>query len=115
MVADCLFCRIAAGEVPSNRVASTPLSYAFSDIEPAMPSHVLVVPRQHIPDVGAIRAEHAEVLADMFATAQEVARIEGIGERGYRLVINKGDDACASVDHLHLHVLGGRQMGWPPG
>ncbi|MGI8492018.1 MAG: histidine triad nucleotide-binding protein [Acidimicrobiales bacterium] len=114
-MADCLFCKIVSGEVPSSEVASTPATYAFRDINPAMPVHVLVVPRRHIASADEIRAEDADVLAEMLSTAQGVARSEGVAERGYRLVFNVGDDALNSVAHLHLHVLGGRRMGWPPG
>ncbi len=114
-MSDCLFCRILAGELPSEAVASTDTTYAFRDINPVMPTHVLVVPRQHIENAHYLRSEHGEVLADMFQVAQEVASSEGIAERGYRLVLNVGPDALNSVPHLHIHVLGGRPMGWPPG
>lgn len=112
---DCLFCRIVAGDVPSDEVASSPLSVAFRDINPAMPTHVLVVPRNHIESAASLQPGHGEILADMFETAQRVAAAEGVAERGYRLVLNVGEDALNSVPHLHLHVLGGRKMDWPPG
>ena len=112
---DCLFCRIVAGEVPSSEVTSSPSTYAFRDIQPTAPTHVLVVPRTHVTDASHLRPEHCHLLADMIATAQEVTRMEGIAERGYRLVFNVGPDALNSVPHLHLHVIGGRRMGWPPG
>ncbi len=115
LVGDCLFCRILAGEVPSEEVASSPRTFAFRDIEPAAPTHVLVVPRQHIADAAAVSPEHGPVLAEMLATAQQVARSEGVAQGGYRLVFNVGEDALNSVGHLHLHLLGGRPMGWPPG
>jgi histidine triad (HIT) family protein len=111
---DCLFCKILAGAVPSEEVCSTSKSYAFRDINPVASTHVLVIPREHVRDAHHIRASHAEALADMFLCAQEVARLEGLEERGYRLVMNVGPDALNSVGHLHLHVIGGRQMGWPP-
>jgi len=113
--AGCLFCRIVAGDTPSTEVTSTPLTYAFRDIQPTAPTHVLVVPRDHVGDASALGAEHAGLLAEMMRTAQEVARIEGIESRGYRLVFNVGPDALNSIGHLHLHVIGGRRMGWPPG
>jgi len=113
--ASCLFCRIAAGEVPSDRVATTEGTYAFRDINPAAPVHVLVVPRIHIADAAAIEPEHAGVLAELFATARQVAEAEGVAARGYRLVFNVGDDAQNSVGHLHLHLLAGRRLEWPPG
>jgi histidine triad (HIT) family protein len=112
---DCLFCKIVAGAVPSEEVASTGSTYAFRDIQPGAPTHVLVVPRRHIADADAVRAGDGDILADMVATAQEVARREGVHETGYRLVFNVGEDASNSVPHLHLHVLGGRRLGWPPG
>ena len=112
---DCLFCRIVSGAVPSTEVLSTSGTYAFRDIAPGAPTHVLVVPREHLTHAGELGAEHADLLVEMFATANEVARAEGVAESGYRLVFNVGPDALNSVPHLHLHVLGGRRMGWPPG
>lgn len=114
-MSDCIFCKIVAGEIPSTEVTSSSGTYAFRDINPAMPSHVLVVPRAHIESADTLRPEHAGVLAEMFDTAQKVARQEGLAEKGYRLVFNVGEDALNSVPHLHLHVLGGRPMEWPPG
>jgi histidine triad (HIT) family protein len=114
-MADCLFCRIVSGEIPSDEVLSTERSYAFRDIEPAAPVHVLVVPRDHVDSAATVGAQHGEVLADLVVTARRVAEQEGIAESGYRLVFNVGDDARNSVPHLHLHVLGGHLMGWPPG
>jgi histidine triad (HIT) family protein len=114
-VTDCIFCRIVAGDLPSEEVASSPGTYAFRDIKPAMPSHVLVVTREHIQSADTLEPAHGDLLAELFATAQQVARTEGLAERGYRLVFNVGEEAQNSVPHLHLHVLGGRPMGWPPG
>jgi histidine triad (HIT) family protein len=114
-VADCLFCAIAAGVVPSTEVLSTDLVYAFRDLHPVAPTHVLVVPREHIVDAADVTADHGRVLAEMFDVARRLARSEGLGERGFRLVLNVGPDSGNSVPHLHLHVLGGRRLGWPPG
>jgi histidine triad (HIT) family protein len=115
-VADnCLFCKILAGDVPSDEVASTERTFAFRDIQPTAPTHVLVIPREHIDNAGALSATHGDLLAELVTTAQQVARQEGIHESGYRLVFNVGDYALNSVPHLHLHVIGGRKMGWPPG
>jgi histidine triad (HIT) family protein len=114
-VAECLFCRIVAGEVPSDEVASTESTYAFRDIKPAAPVHVLVVPRRHVESAATVGPGDGELLAEMLMTAHGVARQEGIAQSGYRLVFNVGDDALNSVPHLHLHVLGGHRMGWPPG
>jgi histidine triad (HIT) family protein len=114
---DCLFCKIVAGEVPADVVHSTETTVAFRDINPAAPVHVLVVPRRHIDNAQAIEHGDADVLAALVVAARQVAESEGIAteERGYRLVFNVGPDALNSVPHLHLHVLGGRPMGWPPG
>jgi histidine triad (HIT) family protein len=114
-VSDCLFCKILAGEIPSDRVAESPHTYAFRDIQPTAPTHVLVIPREHITNAAELTAEHGAILTEMVSTAQEVARQEGVADSGYRLVFNVGDDALNSVPHLHLHVVGGRRMGWPPG
>jgi histidine triad (HIT) family protein len=112
---DCLFCKILDGDVPSEEVASSQGTYAFRDINPGAPTHVLVVPRRHIESAATVTADDADTLAEMVATAQAVARQEGIADNGYRLVFNVGDDALNSVPHLHLHVLGGKRLGWPPG
>ena len=113
---DCLFCKILAGTIPSTKVAESELAYAFRDVNPVMPTHVLVVPRTHIANAGELQHPgDAEDLAAVFALANEVAAAEGLGERGYRLVFNVGADSGNTVPHLHLHVLGGRSMGWPPG
>ncbi len=114
-MSDCIFCRIVAGELPSEEVASSERTYAFRDIKPALPVHVLVVPREHVVSADTVTPEHAELLAEMMETAQHVARSEGLAARGYRLVFNVGDDAQNSVAHLHMHVVGGRPMDWPPG
>lgn len=117
MPPDCLFCKIVAGEIPSEEVASDDATYAFRDISPQAPVHVLVVPRRHIDDAAALGTdpEDGATLATLFATANQVAAEEGVDASGYRLVFNVGDDAANSVGHLHLHVLGGRRLGWPPG
>ena len=114
-MADCLFCKIVGGEIPSSEAGSSALTYAFDDINPAAPVHFLVVPRQHITNAAELGPEHAEVLAEMFTTAQKVAQERGIAATGYRLVFNVGEHALNSVPHLHMHVVGGHQMGWPPG
>ena len=111
----CLFCRIIRGEVPSDAVLASEHAYAFRDIQPAAPVHVLVVPKRHIADAGAVDPGDGPLLAELLATARRVAEQEGVADRGYRLVFNVGEDALNSVPHLHLHVLGGRRMEWPPG
>lgn len=110
-----MFCRILAGELPSTEVLSTKTTYAFRDLNPGAPAHVLVVPREHIENAAAIQPDHAELLADLVITARQVAEREGVAASGYRLVFNVGEDALNSIPHLHLHVLGGRRLGWPPG
>jgi histidine triad (HIT) family protein len=116
-VDDCLFCRIVAGEIPATIVHTSDLTVAFRDLNPTAPVHVLVVPRRHIENAGAIEATDGEVLAEMLTTARHVAEAEGIGlpDHGYRLIFNVGPDALNSVPHLHLHVVGGRTLNWPPG
>ncbi len=116
-MADCLFCAIVAGDVPAEVVRSDELTVAFRDINPQAPVHVLVVPRRHIVNANTVTVADADDVMALFAAAQEVARAEGIADqdRGYRLVFNVGPDALNSVDHLHLHVLGGRTFEWPPG
>ena len=111
----CLFCRIVQGEIPSTEVLSTDRSYAFRDLNPQAPTHVLVVPRTHIANADEVSDEDAADVADLFVTAQAVAKAEGLMPDGYRLVFNVGEISGNSVPHLHLHVLGGRRLGWPPG
>jgi histidine triad (HIT) family protein len=113
--ADCLFCRIVAGEIPADIVHSSEVAVAFRDLNPQAPVHVLVVPRRHIDNAGVLEPGDAEILAGVFAAARHVAEAEGVAEGGYRLVFNVGEDASNSVPHLHLHVLGGRRLAWPPG
>ncbi len=109
---DCLFCRIVAGDVPSETVHETEATVAFKDINPAAPLHVLVVPRRHIEDAAAVTPEDGPVLADMLVAARAVADAAGVAspDRGYRLIFNVGPDAMNSVPHLHLHVLGGQPL-----
>lgn len=112
---DCLFCRIAAGEIPADIVAQDELVLAFRDISPKAPTHVLLIPRRHIASAAELTDVDAEMLGRLFAVAAQVARDAGIAERGYRLVSNVGAGAGQSVPHLHFHLLGGRAMSWPPG
>ena len=112
---DCLFCKIIAKEIPSNPVAESETAYAFYDIAPQAPVHVLVVPKKHITSADEVASAHGGVVDDMVILAQQVVESEGIRESGYRLVINVGRDAQMTVAHLHLHVLGGRRLEWPPG
>ncbi|MGG5258577.1 HIT domain-containing protein [Phycicoccus avicenniae] len=110
---DCLFCRIVAGEIPADVVAETEHSLAFRDISPQAPTHALVIPRRHVPDAASLAAASPEELADVVALAAAVAERDGLP--GYRLVANTGAAAQQTVFHAHLHVIGGRELTWPPG
>lgn len=114
-VSDCLFCRILAGEIPADVVHESERTLAFRDIDPQAPTHVLVIPREHIANAGEVTAEHGDIVAELLTTATAVARAEGIADDGYRLAFNVGEAAGNTVPHLHLHVLGGRRLSWPPG
>jgi len=111
----CLFCRIAAGEIPADVVRADPDVVAFRDINPQAPTHILIIPREHISSVSDLEEPQAQVMGKLFLAAKELAREEGIAEGGYRMVVNAGADAGQTVFHIHLHLLGGRGMGWPPG
>jgi histidine triad (HIT) family protein len=112
---DCLFCKIVAGEIPSDQVLADELVVAFRDIAPRAPTHILLVSREHIPSAAELSEVHAPLLGRLFADAAEIARREKIAEDGYRLVINVGRWGGQTVDHLHLHLMGGRSFQWPPG
>jgi len=108
---DCLFCKIIAGEIPSTAVLDRDTVYAFRDIAPAAPVHLLVVPKQHIGDVRDLVAGNGGILVEMFQAANDLARSEGIADSGYRLLFNVGPDAGQTVFHLHMHVVGGKPLG----
>ncbi len=112
---DCLFCSIAAGDQDADVVRASDDVVAFRDINPAAPTHVLVVPRAHYANAGALAAAEPALAGRLLAEGATVAEIEGIAERGYRMVFNTGEGVGQSVFHVHLHVLGGRGMAWPPG
>jgi histidine triad (HIT) family protein len=114
-VDDCLFCRIVAGELPSTKVHEDETVLAIRDIAPRAPTHILVLPRDHVASAAELTRGHGPLLAQLFATAAEIARAEGIEERGYRIVTNVGTWGGQTVDHLHFHLMGGRSMTWPPG
>jgi histidine triad (HIT) family protein len=114
-VADCLFCRIVAGDVPADHVHETARVLAFRDINPQAPTHVLVIPKDHYPDLAALAATDAGLLAEVAAVADQIAQAEGLAGRGYRVVFNTGLESGQTVFHVHAHVLGGRPMAWPPG
>ena len=113
MSESCLFCRIASGDVPAKIVAQTDHSVAFRDINPQAPVHVVIIPREHVPSLSD--ANDPALVGRLALLAAEIARSEGIAESGFRTVINTNADAGQTVFHIHLHLLGGRRMGWPPG
>ena len=115
MVEDCLFCKIVAGEIPADIVYENESVIAFRDISPQAPVHVLVIPRKHISTINDLDEEDRTLIGDMFLAAKEIAAQEGIDESGYRAVMNCNKGAGQSVFHIHLHVLGGRGLSWPPG
>lgn len=112
---DCLFCRICAGDIPADVVARSERAIAFRDIEPQAPVHVLVIPLEHYAHVPAVSDADPSLAGEMLALVAQVARQEGIDASGHRLVANTGLEGGQSVDHAHIHVLGGRPLGWPPG
>lgn len=112
---DCIFCQIVAGEMDADIVRSDDHVVAFRDINPQAPTHILVIPREHIPRVDDLEERHADLVGRLFLAAGEIAGEEGIRESGYRLVMNTGAGAGQSVFHIHLHLLGGRTLSWPPG
>jgi len=114
-MADCLFCKIIDGQIPAKVVHRDELSIGFLDINPQAPTHILIVPKEHVKDISDLDASSGPLLAEMIEAANSLARSEGITGSGYRVVFNVGPDAGQSVFHLHLHLLGGRPMGWPPG
>ena len=111
---DCLFCKIAAKEIPADTVLDRDDVLAFRDVNPQAPTHVLVVPKEHLPSLVALGAGHQALLVRLVEAVNEVARNDGV-DGGFRMVTNVGPASGQSVDHLHLHVLGGRAMTWPPG
>jgi len=111
----CLFCRIAAGEIPATIVHRDERLVAFRDIGPQAPVHILIIPTEHVASLDDARNEHRDLLGDMLVAARDLARTEGIAEGGYRTVLNVGADGGQSVHHIHLHLMGGRAMAWPPG
>lgn len=114
-MADCLFCSIVEGEVDSEIIYADDQVVAFHDVNPQAPVHFLVIPRRHVANMNGVQSEDEELIGHLVQVASELAEQEEIADSGYRLVVNNGDDACQEVQHMHVHVLGGRGMGWPPG
>ena len=112
-MSDCLFCKIAAGEIPASVVSQTDNYVAFRDLNPQAPIHLLAIPVRHVASLTEVKDGH--LLAGLLAFARDVAREAGLANRGYRVVVNTNHDGGQTVNHLHLHVLGGREMKWPPG
>jgi len=111
----CIFCQIVEGKIPAKIVLDEPDLLAFRDINPVAPSHILVIPKRHIASISELRADEAGIIGSMFLAARRVAEMDNIASRGFRTVINSGLDAGQTVFHVHLHVIGGRSMAWPPG
>lgn len=112
---DCIFCKIINGDIPSTKVYEDELVIAFKDINPEAPVHVLIVPRQHIDSIAQIDVSHHALIGHIHSVANQIAIDTGIDQNGYRLLTNIGKDGGQSVQHLHYHLLGGRQLKWPPG
>jgi histidine triad (HIT) family protein len=110
----CLFCKIVKGDIPSTAIFEDEFGYAFADVHPQAPVHVLIVPREHIPSMTDTNQSNRALLGHLLWAAAEIARTKGLDD-GYRIVVNTGDKGGQTIDHLHLHLLGGRQMTWPPG
>lgn len=114
-MAECLFCSIIEGKIPAQKVYEDDNCIAFRDIKPQAPTHVLIVPRKHIPTLNDLKPEDAELVGRLFLVAKQIATSEGVADAGYRTVFNCNAAAGQAVFHIHLHLLGGRNLGWPPG
>jgi len=111
----CIFCKIIAGDIPADVVYEDEHVFAFHDINPQAPVHIVLIPKAHIDNILAAQESDAETLGQLLLSAAHVAKLGGIAESGFRVVVNAGPDAGQSVDHIHLHILGGRKLAWPPG
>ena len=114
-MSECLFCKIVTGEIPSEKVYETDSVYAFRDVNPQAPVHVLIIPKVHIATINDIEESHSELIGQLYLAAKEIAVQENIAEAGYRVVMNCNAEAGQTVFHIHLHLLGGRKLTWPPG
>jgi histidine triad (HIT) family protein len=112
---NCIFCKIAAKKIPAKVVHEDDLAIAFQDVNPQAPTHVLIVPKKHIPDIHSMTAADEALVGHLFLVAQRIADQGGLDKNGYRMVINNGAGAGQTVFHIHLHLLSGRRFGWPPG
>ena len=114
-MADCLFCKIVEGTIPSTKVFENESVYAFRDIEPQAPEHIIIVPKVHMASANEINTENSAVISKIFEAAAQIAKELGFAEKGYRIVNNCGEDGGQTVGHIHFHLLGGRNLQWPPG
>lgn len=112
---NCIFCNIIKGEIPSVKVYENEYVYAFNDISPVAPVHVLIIPKQHISSINELTEENASVVSKMYIAAAEIAKQLGVDQSGYRVITNCGEAAGQTVQHIHFHLLGGRDLAWPPG
>ena len=112
---DCLFCKIRDREIPGDIIFENDRILAFNDINPQAPVHALIIPKEHIPTTNDINADNSDLIGEMLLVARTIAAENGIAESGYRIVINCNDEGGQEVYHLHMHLIGGRQMNWPPG
>lgn len=112
---DCLFCKILAGDIPADIIYESDTAIAFRDINPQAPTHVLIIPRKHIATINEITTDDHAVVGSLYSAAQDIAAAEGFADEGYRAVMNCNAAAGQTVFHIHLHLLGGRALGWPPG
>jgi histidine triad (HIT) family protein len=112
---DCLFCKILAGEIPADIIYESDEAIGFRDINPQAPTHVLIIPRRHIATINDLQIGDEAVVGNMYLAAKQIAQQEGIADDGYRVAMNCNEAAGQTVFHLHLHLIGGRQLGWPPG
>ncbi len=112
---DCIFCNIIKGEIPSVKVYENDYVYAFNDISPVAPVHVLIIPKEHIESLNDITCDNAGLISEVYTAATEIAKQLGVSETGYRVVSNCGEAAGQTVNHIHFHLLGGRDLAWPPG
>jgi histidine triad (HIT) family protein len=114
-MSDCLFCKIAGGEIPSKKVYEDDTIFAFEDINPQAPTHILIIPKDHFASLKEVPGVKKDLLGHILLKARELAQAAGLDESGFRLVLNTGRDSGQAVFHIHFHLLGGRRMSWPPG
>lgn len=114
-MSDCIFCKIANGEIPSDKIFEDDKVLVFNDISPQSPVHFLVIPKEHIPSIKYIDEENADIIKHIILVINKIAKEKGLYDKGYRIVNNCGEFGGQTVEHLHFHVLGGRQLMWPPG